>query len=319
MFFIFAGISSAVAAGSEPANQTIKVLIYNGDKVAQDSADGIKKVLDSANEKNLVPGYNFSYNTSTIIDSATLQSYNVLAMPGGNDYITDYYGKTISSIDPTAIKNFVNNGGGYVGVCAGAFAGASYTKDCYYGWGVAPNVNCSQAYFENNTIITISSAGKNILGIDGKITTLYFNGPAMNVSGNASVLATYDGIIDSAGKVIISSGMAAIVVDYYGNGRSALMGPHPEFDPQSHDIVVNLIKWAANLKSDLAIVAPPIDLYAQDNVADAISSAAISSTLATNAIPAIIETLPMQNTGMPVLGLIIAFFVILCGLFIERK
>ncbi len=322
-------LCSLSAVVAEPTNQTIRVLIYNGDKVAQDSVSGTKNILDLSNQKNLVPGYNFSYSTSNIINSTTLQSYNVLVMPGGNDYITNYNGTTIASIDPNAIRNFVNNGGGYVGICAGAFAGAYYTKDCYYGWGVAPNVNCLQAYYENNTSITINSAGKDIMGKDGRITTLYWNGPAMNASGMARVLATYDGIVNS-GNTIIASGMAAIVIDYYGRGRSVLIGPHPEMDPQSPDIVANLIKWASSN------IAPPLTGYYPPDMTPSIDGLPIPP-VAINAVNVVTEmedtsnmviaanslektqVMGMQKTGIPVMWIIIAILIVLSGLYRERK
>lgn len=303
--------------GSETTTQTINVLIYNGDKAASDSVNGIKSVLDSANSENLVPGYKFAYNTSTTITSTILSSYDLLAMPGGNDYITSYDGNTIASIDATAIKNFISGGKGYLGICAGAFAGAKYTENCYYGWGVAPNVNCKQPYAEVTTTIKITPAGKQILGQDGTVTTLYWNGPAMTASGNAIILATYDGITSSTGQVIILNGMAAIVADYYGKGRSVLMGPHPELDPKSPDIIANLIVWAANIPP-ISGVTPPLDEIippanpippAANPIPPASDAASVNSSN---------NNLPMQNTGTPLIPLALATLLTTGGVITAR-
>ncbi len=248
---------SAPPASTETNTQTIKVLIYNGNEPTKDGINGIKSALNYANTNNLIPGYDFTYKTSNVINTATLASYDVLAMPGGDDYISDN-GITPTNINVTAIKNFVASGKGYVGTCAGAFAGANNTVDCYKGWGVAPNVNCLQPYYEGTIKIQITSAGQDVIGKGGKISTLYWNGPAMTVSGNAIVFARYaDGITGSNGKVIISKGMAAIVGDYFGEGRTVLIGPHPELDPQSPDIVDNLIVWAAAFTPNSDTTPPP--------------------------------------------------------------
>lgn len=320
--------SSFYAAGSpEDGSTQIRVLIFTWDNVAKDSVIGIKSVLDSANSNNLVPGYYFTYKTTSTINAATLQSYDVLAMPGGEDYITNYNGKTIDSIDPAAIKNFVKNGKGYLGICAGAFSGAYYTKDCYYGWSLAPNVNCLQAWGEKNTDITITSSGQGILGQSDTITTLYWNGPAMSVSGNAFVMATYDGITDSNGRVIIASGMAAIVGDFYGKGRTALIGPHPELVPKSPGIVAKLIVWASNLKPSLDTVAPPPTDSTVETPANSTENTMNTATAASTITEVTQDTsyyaagssVPMQKTGTPLIPLTLAVIMILGGLITTHK
>ncbi|OPY29768.1 MAG: Pseudomurein-binding repeat protein [Methanobacterium sp. PtaU1.Bin242] len=260
--------TSNSAAGSIDSSttttQTIKVLIYNGNYAATSCVKGLKTALDSANTNNLVPGYYFSYATSTVINSSTLSGYDVLAMPGGSG---GYYYLQSGSISGTAIKNFVRNGGGYLGICAGAYAAAQYTQGYYNGWGLAPNVTCTHPDHEGDLTIQITSTGQQILNLSGTITVAHYNGPAMYVSGNAMVFATY------ADDIIRSNGMAAIVGDYYGEGRTVLSGPHPELDPQYPDIVSNLIVWAANLTADPTPTPEPDT--------DTVSLGQLSSTAAT--------------------------------------
>lgn len=316
------------AAGSPGDGSTqIRVLIFTWDKVAKDSVTGIGSVLDYANTNNLAPGYYFTYQTTNTINDATLASYDVLAMPGGEDYITSYEGKTIDGIDPTAIKNFVKNGKGYLGICAGAFAGAYYTKDCYYGWAVAPNVNCLQAYAQKNTDITITPAGEGILGQKGTITTLYWNGPAMSVSGTAFVMATYDGVNNSSGGVVIPSGKAAIVGDYYGTGRTVLIGPHPEIDPKSQSILTKLIVWVSNLNPSLdSTTAPPPDLNTENPTISTenptntpIIVLAYTKTTPETNYPATGSTVPLQKTGTPITPLILGIIIVLGCLITNQK
>jgi glutamine amidotransferase-like uncharacterized protein len=225
------------AAGSTDTVITVNVLIYNGNYAASSCVNGIKTSLDSANTNNLVPGYYFSYATSTVINSSTLSGYDVLAMPGGSG---GYYYLNSSNISGSAIKSFVSNGGGYLGICAGAYSAAYYTQDYYYGWGLAPNITCTHPNHEGDLTVQITSTGEQIMGTSGIVTLAHYNGPAMYASGNALIFATY------ADNIIKSNGMAAIVGDFYGQGRVVLSGPHPELDPQVPIIIANLVAWAAN-------------------------------------------------------------------------
>lgn len=229
------------AAGSSNSTKTIKVLIYSGSYAAYSCVNGIKTSLNLANINNLVPGYKFTYSTSTVINSATLSGYDVLAMPGGSsgyDYLHS------SGISGTAIKNFISSGNGYVGICAGAYSGSYRVYNYYYGWGIAPDVNCTHPNHEGNLKVQITASGQQILGATGTVTMVHYNGPAMKASGNAIVFATY------ADDIIKSKGMGAIVGDFYGKGRTVLCGPHPELDPQLPGIVANMFAWAANITVD---------------------------------------------------------------------
>lgn len=232
--------TSNYAAGSDNSSKTIKVLIYSGTYAAYSCVNGIKTSLKSANTNNLVPGYVFTYATSTVINSATLSGYDVLVMPGGSsgyDYMHS------SEISASAIKKFVSSGHGYVGICAGAYAGSYRVIDYYYGWDLANDITCTHPNHEGKLTVNITSAGQNVLNDSGTVTMVHYNGPAMIASGNAIVFATY------ADNIINSKGMGAIVGDFYGNGRTVLCGPHPELSPQLPGIVASMIVWAANITS----------------------------------------------------------------------
>jgi glutamine amidotransferase-like uncharacterized protein len=235
--------TTKLAAGSPASTTTItttiKVLIYSGVYTALSCVTGLETALNYANTHNLTPGIHFTYATSTVINSAVLAGYNLLAMPGG-DGGSLYLGS--SSINGAAIKNFVANGGGYLGICAGAYAGSNYVDGRYNGWGVAPDVNAKPVGYVGLLSMQFTSAGQQILGRSGTINIEHYNGPAMYVTGGkAIIMATY------ADSHTGYKGYADIVGDYYGKGRSVLIGSHPELSPQYPDIIAKLIVWAANV------------------------------------------------------------------------
>ncbi len=227
---------SALAAGS---TTIINILIYSGTYAASSCVSGLKTALSYANSNNLLNGVQFTYGTSTVINAATLSGYDVLYMPGGSG---GWYYLNYGNIDGTAIKNFVANGGGYLGICAGAYAAVANVDGWYSGWGIAPHVNAKVVNYEGTTNMQITSAGEDVLGRSGTVSLAHYNGAAMYVTSGAVIFGTY-----ADGKTGYQ-GYADIVGDYYGSGRTVLIGSHPELAPQYPDILANLIAWAANVQ-----------------------------------------------------------------------
>lgn len=225
--------TSSLAAGG---STVIKVLIYSGTGASANCVNGLKSALAKANSNNLVKGVTFSYATSTKLTSAILSKYNLLMMPGGSG--GSVYLNTISK---SVIQNFVKNGGGYLGICAGAYAATARTDGHYNGWGIAPNVYCKAVSYEGKTTMKITSTGENLLKRNGTITLAHYNGAAMYLkSSTAKILGTY------ADSKTGYKGYGDIVIDFYGKGRSVLIGSHPELSPQYPDILANLAVWATS-------------------------------------------------------------------------
>lgn len=253
--------TTSLAAGSSTDNQkaagaakTIKVLIYNGEYASTNCVNGIKSALDYANTKNVIANVVFTYATSTKITSTTLTGYDVLAMPGGSG---GYYYLNSGSISGSAIKNFVASGKGYIGICAGAYSATARTDGYYNGWGIAPNVNAKAVSYIGDLSLQITSAGSQVLGTSGTTTISHYNGAAMYVSGKAVTFATY------ADSKTGYKGYAAIVGDYYGNGRTVLSGPHPELSSNVPTFVSKLIYWAAGGSSSTPTTTLTVSQVAQ--------------------------------------------------------
>ena len=137
------------------------------------------------------------------------------------------------------------SGHGFLGICAGAYAGCNYVNGLYQGWGVAPDVHSLVYNQIGNLLINPTSSGSKVMGVSGTLTMYHWNGPALYASGNNMIsFATY---ANGAYK-----GYSAIVGDTYGKGRSVLSGPHPELTPQNPTLLANLIVWAANIPTNLS-------------------------------------------------------------------
>ena len=220
-------------------SKEVRVLIYNGPEASPNCVGKIEDILNKSNTEHLTKNVKFTYNTSNLVNKETLSSYDVLIMPGTNvgyDYVYS------ESVDGEAIKNFVASGNGYVGICAGAYSGAQYTDGWYNDWAIAPNVVAEPALTEGNLTVQMTSDGESVLGYNGTLTMPHINGPALyNTTGSTVIFARYND--NSTGY----TGSAAIIGDYYGNGRTVLSGVHPELEPQNPSMLIKLILWAANI------------------------------------------------------------------------
>jgi glutamine amidotransferase-like uncharacterized protein len=214
-------------------NLTIEVLIYNGTGVMESSVDGIEDCLNESNNQNM-SSHKFDYATNSIINSTTLSGYDVLIMPGGE--AIDYFDN--DEIDNASIKQFVSEGNGYIGICAGAYAASNYIIGDFQGWGLAPDVNTTTESYEGVLTISTTSFGTKLL--NGTLTDIYMaTGPAMTTNNNQIVMATY------ADNNTGYKNYPAIIGDTYGNGRVILSGPHPELDPQNPQLLTNMFLWAS--------------------------------------------------------------------------
>jgi glutamine amidotransferase-like uncharacterized protein len=233
-------------ANLEPVN----VLIYEGEATSTDSVDGLKYCLEQAqkNDSNL----KFNCTVTDVINSEVLSGQDVLVISGGDIQLLF----DDPSVNPEDIKKFVEEGNGYMGICAGAYAASNYNGEYGSGWGISPNVNCNYTYADGFVPITITSYGVNTLKYSaGKIdpctfitsttntfTLLSFtvsNTPGLYKNGNYTPIAIY------AENNTVLSGYAAIVDDTRGSGRIILSGPHPELDPAKPELVARMILWAS--------------------------------------------------------------------------
>jgi glutamine amidotransferase-like uncharacterized protein len=218
----------------------VKVLIYNGPETSPNCVGKMEDILNDSNVQNLTKNVKFTYTTTNMVNRETLNSYDVLIMPGTNigyDYVNS------ENVDGDAIKSFVASGNGYVGICAGAYSGALYTDGWYNDWGIAPHVVAEAALSEGNLTVEMTADGEHMLDYRGNLTMPHINGPTMYTSTNGStvIFARYNN--NTTGY----QGSEAIVGDFYGNGRTVLSGVHPELEPQNPQMLIKLILWADNM------------------------------------------------------------------------
>jgi len=116
------------------------------------------------------------------------------------------------------IREFVADGGGYIGICAGAYMAA---RDVEVpgrppGLGIVEIENVRRAGWGIRTITVAKPKHPVVKGYTGKVDIWYQNGPMMKAGQGVETLAVYE------------EESAAIVCATYGEGKVVIFSPHPE-------------------------------------------------------------------------------------------
>ncbi len=143
------------------------------------------------------------------------------------------YSQSINGAGKQNIRSFVENGGGYLGVCGGAYfaldtvmwRGQALPMEplrLVRGTAVGPLDDLAPYPDYCIARVSFTEAGRSFFkGFNNSIWTLYYWGPALNVDEDpvVSILGIYDG-----------NGLPAIITSERGSGRVALTGTHPEIE-----------------------------------------------------------------------------------------
>ncbi|MCD4693182.1 MAG: hypothetical protein K8R79_09720 [Calditrichales bacterium] len=168
------------------------------------------------------------------INNLGLNTFDLVLIPGGDMY---QYSLDLSSQGKKNIRNFISNGGGYIGICGGAYFAA---KTVIWQGNQLP-MNSLGLYSGTskgpiNEIVPYPDYGMckvNIVDTTHSITQsepeftwiLYYSGPVLlpDKDANVTILGRYDrGNKDPA-----------ILAFDYGKGRVFLIGTHPEIEEDS--------------------------------------------------------------------------------------
>jgi len=153
--------------------------------------------------------------TDQDIRGGGLEDCSLLIVPGG---YTARYVDALDEEDFEQIRKFVSGGGGYIGICAGAYIAAANVEvpGRPPGLGIIEIGNERKAGQGIRTITVAKPTHPVVKGYAGEVDIWYQNGPMMKAGQGVETLAVYE------------KGGAAIVCSTYGQGRVVIFSPHPE-------------------------------------------------------------------------------------------
>ena len=179
--------------------------------------------------------------------------FDIIVFSGGSG---SRQGNSIGEAGRANVREFVRNGGGYLGVCAGAYLACTN-----YEWSlgildartVSSKWRRGQAFLD----LQLDSAGKEIFGpVNQTFKVRYNNGPILMPSGRddipdyTSVSTFLTEIAKNDSPVGIQVGSPSMAIGTFGKGRVFVSSPHPENTPGLEHIIPRAILWAVGGPTD---------------------------------------------------------------------
>ena len=161
---------------------------------------------------------------------AGLNGYDVVIFTGGSG---GKQANTIGLLGREQVRRFVEAGGGYIGICAGAYLACDG-----YSWGVkvldaktpSPKWERGGADLE----IEATADGQKVLGLPAKTMVRYHNGPVLTPANNPAI-PDYEPLVffrtetaKNGSPVGVQVNTPAMARGAFGKGRVIACSPHPE-------------------------------------------------------------------------------------------
>lgn len=234
-------------------DEMILVGLYDGPGATDRGIARLRRAIESA------PDMSLRHLGPTDMRPAVLNQFDVIAFPGGGG---SSQAKAIGEEGRDHVRAFVRQGGGFLGVCAGAFLASSH-----YSWSfdllpttvltgaVKVEGRSRQMWYRGDATtvsVQLSDDGRQLFsGIPEVVDVTYQNGPILSPKQGTDLppyttLATYRSeqvrIEPQRGTMVNTP---AIVSGLFHKGRVIAIGPHPEATEALYPIITQSIRWGA--------------------------------------------------------------------------
>ncbi|MAF66229.1 MAG: hypothetical protein CMJ84_11310 [Planctomycetes bacterium] len=206
--------------------------------------------------EGLLPSWRVERVGPADIGNGALGSFDTLLFPGGSG---SGQARALGARGRERVRAFVSSGGGYVGVCAGAYLALDN-----YTWGlhlIALDSHDREHWRRGNGTVRVEvcRAGEELLAAEaGEEHDIHFaQGPLMVPAAGGEpeggpqrsmpeVLARFTtGIGENGADPAMMVGKPAAVRSLYGAGRVLLFSPHPEKTAGLEAVIERGLAWAA--------------------------------------------------------------------------
>lgn len=217
--------------------------------VFRDSGASDTCALASLQILNEARGFVAKFVSADDIRNDVLKDFDVVIFPGGT---ASGERKALGKDGWKKLVDFLNDGGGYYGTCAGAYlALVNLERE----EGRLIDAELQEGEWERGEAILeieLTDEGRDILGdISGRINVSYQNGPIFHPA-NYEQLKPYSVIAYFRTEVAennapkgVQINSPAIAYGAFGKGRVVICSPHPELTPDLNSFVPKLARFAA--------------------------------------------------------------------------
>jgi len=226
-----------------PTFRVARVAVYDH---SDGSANGPKNLMRFLTAEN---GFDCLRISPAEIRDGRLRDFDALVMPGGSGSLQ---AKKLEEKGRAEVQDFVRNGGGYIGICAG-----SYLASSHYDWSL-DLINARVwdrshwARGQGTVTLGVTSPGQQVLNTDSTEVDVYYGQGPLLVPDNDpdlpgyEVLARYDSeVAEKGAQPGAMAGTHAIIRSVFGSGRVICFSPHPEKSNGPNGLMLHGVRWAA--------------------------------------------------------------------------
>lgn len=243
--------------GARPGG-ALRVAVYNGPGTGNKALAAVRTVL--ARQRGLASAVPVAPGD---ISDGVLGQFDLVVFPGGSG------SKQAAGIGKTghdAVRKFIRAGGGYVGICAGAYL-ATYK----YSWGLkiidARTVDSKHWNRGTGMVkVELTAAGREILGGPARLMDIYYGQGPLLAPAKASDLPDYEAwahyrteIAKNGAPEGVMADTPAIIAAPFGRGRVVCLSPHfekPQSETGADALVRRAIQWSARRHVPAAVTRP---------------------------------------------------------------
>ncbi|ORY36856.1 class II aaRS and biotin synthetase [Rhizoclosmatium globosum] len=292
----------------------MNVLIYNGPGTAKNSTERTIKVL-KAMLKGRFDVLAVGPDVLLHEDKAWQATTSLLVIPGGRDLP---YVESLGTVGTNAIKQWVKEGGRYLGICAGAYFGSKRVefevgtplevvgdrKLCLVeaiakgsatpGFVYNTEDGARSVGIRLNSVLGLVDPEKSLGDNAGYQFNVYCNGaPYFHIvdSSSVEVLATYE----SSHVTNVAAGKPAIVQSRFGKGFVVLCGPHLEHSLAEAPSLSDLADWDKHQRRLLECILARMGLTLDPPASFYMNETQKSDPLVLSIIPELANTAWISN------------------------
>jgi hypothetical protein len=220
----------------------IKVALYKGPGTYGNGPGDLMLKLNATNAPTSIVEV-----TPAEISAGVLSNFDVVIFAGGSG---SEESKAIGEQGRAEVVKFVGNGGGYIGICAGAYlatSGYQWSLHLINAKTLSPKWKRGRAVLK----VDLTPAGEKIFGGPTNLDVIYHQGPVVGPA-NSTSLPAYETLAlfrtevasnDTPAGIMINS--PAIFAGQFKQGRVICISPHPEQTPGLEYIVPDAVNWVA--------------------------------------------------------------------------
>jgi hypothetical protein len=237
-------MTTAVAFGED---QPIRIAVFQGEGVGSSCESLISALNDHAKGR-----FRVFRLTAEDIQDGKLSDVDVLVHPGGSG---SKQGKALGEKGRNAVRQYVRSGGGYLGVCAGAYLA---TNDYEWSLNLIDAKVVDKKHWARGTgkvSLRLSPQGSELMRHDSRELAIHYGqGPLLarrewddpEVPDYESLAIFSTEIAEKGAPSGVMVGTSAVVRGQFGTGRVFCFSPHPELTEGLHHLIPIAVEWLAS-------------------------------------------------------------------------